>query len=283
MEAGGPWLTCVLPASPQVRVRFELKSPVKTIEDFLRKFSPSRLTSGCPSITNLAAAKAIPRPGSSSLSPDSSPLGLEDRLGQPAPAFASNGYGGGAAGWAQDTDPDTDPDPDLDPELCYEAESPDEAALVHAARAYNCALAARLHDQVSVELPHLGRLTFELLHTLGFDSARQRMSVVVRHPLSNEICVYTKGADSAVMDLLLPCAPGTPRPHQESSAPRAGAGRGVPTPCLLSVCQGPCPRSRVLPAGRGWKRGLAGLPRLVTPTAALGADGAASIRAFGRM
>lgn len=224
MEAGGPWLTCVLPASPQVRVRFELKSPVKTIEDFLRKFSPSRLTSGCPSITNLAAAKAIPRPGSSSLSPDSSPLGLEDRLGQPAPAFASNGYGGGAAGWAQDTDPDTDPDPDLDPELCYEAESPDEAALVHAARAYNCALAARLHDQVSVELPHLGRLTFELLHTLGFDSARQRMSVVVRHPLSDEICVYTKGADSAVMDLLLPCAPGTPRPRQESSAPRAGAG-----------------------------------------------------------
>ncbi|XP_036087966.1 probable phospholipid-transporting ATPase VA isoform X1 [Rousettus aegyptiacus] len=191
----------------KVRVRFELKSPVKTIEDFLRKFSPSRLTSGCPSITNLAAAKAIPRPGSSSLSPDSSPLGLEDRLGQPAPAFASNGYGGGAAGWAQDTDPDTDPDPDLDPELCYEAESPDEAALVHAARAYNCALAARLHDQVSVELPHLGRLTFELLHTLGFDSARQRMSVVVRHPLSDEICVYTKGADSAVMDLLLPCAP----------------------------------------------------------------------------
>lgn len=272
------WLTCVLPASPQVRVRFELKSPVKTIEDFLRKFSPSRLTSGCPSISNLAAAKATHRSGSSSLSTDSTLLRLEDRLGQPAPAIASNGYSGGAASWARDPDPDPDPDlePDSEPELRYEAESPDEAALVHAARAYSCALAARLHDQVSVELPHLGRLTFQLLHTLGFDSARQRMSVVVRHPLSDEICVYTKGADSAVMDLLLPCAPGTPRPHQEESALPAGAGRGV-------TCQEPCARCRVLPAGPGGRGWLVGLRRPVTPTAALGAEGAASIRAFRQM
>ncbi|XP_023379650.1 probable phospholipid-transporting ATPase VA, partial [Pteropus vampyrus] len=84
----------------KVRVRFELKSPVKTIEDFLRKFSPSRLTSGCPSISNLAAAKATHRSGSSSLSTDSTLLRLEDRLGQPAPAIASNGYSGGAASWA---------------------------------------------------------------------------------------------------------------------------------------------------------------------------------------
>ncbi|XP_015441182.1 probable phospholipid-transporting ATPase VA [Pteropus alecto] len=79
----------------KVRVRFELKSPVKTIEDFLRKFSPSRLTSGCPSISNLAAAKATHRSGSSSLSTDGTLLRLEDRLGQPAPAIASNGYSGG--------------------------------------------------------------------------------------------------------------------------------------------------------------------------------------------
>lgn len=234
------WLTCVLPASPQVRVRFELKSPVKTIEDFLRKFSPSRLTSGCPSISNLATAKATHRSGPSSLSTETTLLGLEDRLGQPAPAIASNGYSGGAAGWAQDPDPD--PDPDLEQELRYEAESPDEAALVHAARAYNCALAARLHDQVSVELPHLGRLTFELLHTLGFDSARQRMSVVVRHPLSDEICVYTKGADSAVMDLLLPCAPGRPRPRRRSQ-PRPlpakhAPGALLPRPPRRSGLQG---------------------------------------------
>lgn len=94
-------------------------------------------------------------------------------------------------------------------ELRYEAESPDEAALVYAARAYNCSLVGRLSDQVSVELPHLGTLSFEVLHTLGFDSVRKRMSVVVRHPLTDEINVYTKGADSVIMDLL-PCSSGTP-------------------------------------------------------------------------
>uniref|UniRef100_A0A669DNH3 Phospholipid-transporting ATPase n=1 Tax=Oreochromis niloticus TaxID=8128 RepID=A0A669DNH3_ORENI len=89
-------------------------------------------------------------------------------------------------------------------ELRYEAESPDEAALVYAARAYKCSLVGRLPDQVIVELPHLGKLSFELLHTLGFDSTRKRMSVVVRHPLTDQITVYTKGADSVIMDLIKP-------------------------------------------------------------------------------
>uniref|UniRef100_A0A7N8YN39 Phospholipid-transporting ATPase n=1 Tax=Mastacembelus armatus TaxID=205130 RepID=A0A7N8YN39_9TELE len=89
-------------------------------------------------------------------------------------------------------------------ELRYEAESPDEAALVYAARAYKCSLVGRLPDQVTVELPHLGKLNFELLHTLGFDSTRKRMSVVVRHPLTDQITVYTKGADSVIMDLIKP-------------------------------------------------------------------------------
>uniref|UniRef100_A0AAZ3RAT4 Phospholipid-transporting ATPase n=1 Tax=Oncorhynchus tshawytscha TaxID=74940 RepID=A0AAZ3RAT4_ONCTS len=87
-------------------------------------------------------------------------------------------------------------------ELRYEAESPDEAALVYAARAYKCSLVGRLPDQVTVELPDLGKLSFELLHTLGFDSTRKRMSVVVRHPLTDQITVYTKGADSVIMDLI---------------------------------------------------------------------------------
>lgn len=86
----------------------------------------------------------------------------------------------------------------------YEAESPDEAALVYAARAYKCSLVGRLPDQVTVELPHLGKLSFELLHTLGFDSTRKRMSVVVKHPLTEQITVYTKGADSVIMDLIRP-------------------------------------------------------------------------------
>uniref|UniRef100_F7GIK3 Phospholipid-transporting ATPase n=1 Tax=Monodelphis domestica TaxID=13616 RepID=F7GIK3_MONDO len=89
-----------------------------------------------------------------------------------------------------------------EPEFCYEAESPDEAALVHAARAYNFTLVSRTPEQVTVRLPQGTLLTFDLLYTLGFDSVRKRMSVIVRHPLTAEIIVYTKGADSVIMDLL---------------------------------------------------------------------------------
>ena len=53
-----------------------------------------------------------------------------------------------------------------------------------------------------MRLPQGICLTFDLLFTLGFDSVRKRMSVVVRHPLTDEIIVYTKGADSVIMDLL---------------------------------------------------------------------------------
>lgn len=141
-------------------------------------------------------------------------------MGQPAPAITSNGYSSGAEGWSpepaareQEQERELEQAQEQEQELRYEAESPDEAALVYAARAYNCALADRLHDQVSVELPHLGRLTFELLHTLGFDSIRKRMSVVIRHPLTDEIYVYTKGADSVIMDLLLPCSSGIQLPR----------------------------------------------------------------------
>ncbi|KAM6313432.1 phospholipid-transporting ATPase VD [Aegotheles albertisi] len=88
------------------------------------------------------------------------------------------------------------------PKLCYEAESPDEAALVHAARAYKCILQSRTPEQVTVNFTNLGSLTFQLLHILPFDSVRKRMSVVVRHPVSNQVVVYTKGADSVMMDLL---------------------------------------------------------------------------------
>uniref|UniRef100_A0A4W2DMH2 Phospholipid-transporting ATPase n=1 Tax=Bos indicus x Bos taurus TaxID=30522 RepID=A0A4W2DMH2_BOBOX len=88
------------------------------------------------------------------------------------------------------------------PELCYEAESPDEAALVHAARAYSFTLVSRTPEQVTVRLPQGTCLTFDVLCTLEFDSVRKRMSVVVRHPLTGEIVVYTKGADCVIMDLL---------------------------------------------------------------------------------
>ncbi|KAM8975469.1 phospholipid-transporting ATPase VA [Pelodytes ibericus] len=186
----------------KVRVRFELKSPVKTIEDFIRRFTPSRLTSGSnsSSSSSLSMSKSMHRVGSSVLSSssiDGNFMKLEGNLsGSPQRNFNGIGSQSGiqVASDAQEG------------ELRYEAESPDEAALVYAARAYHCSLVGRLSDQVTVELPHLGRLSFELLHTLGFDSIRKRMSVVVRHPLTDEIVVYTKGADSVILDLVQSCS-----------------------------------------------------------------------------
>ncbi|XP_062991166.1 phospholipid-transporting ATPase VD-like [Elgaria multicarinata webbii] len=87
-------------------------------------------------------------------------------------------------------------------EVSYEAESPDEAALVHAARAYQCILMARNPEQVTVDLGPLGIQSFQMLRILPFDSTRKCMSVVVKHPILNQIVVYTKGADSVIMDLL---------------------------------------------------------------------------------
>lgn len=90
---------------------------------------------------------------------------------------------------------------DLTDELVYEAESPDEAALVHAARAYRCTLRGRSAESLLVDLPGIGSLAIQLLHILPFDSNRKRMSVVVRHPLTGQVVVFTKGADSVIMDL----------------------------------------------------------------------------------
>lgn len=184
----------------QVRMRFELKSPVKTIEDFIKRFTPSRLTSGSNNssssslVTNRSSNKGcsslLSSPSAEStltkLDEEQPPGGL-DRTFSPVPPCY-----------------DGKPSTAEEGELRYEAESPDEAALVYAARAYKCSLVGRLPDQVTVELPHLGKLNFELLHTLGFDSTRKRMSVVVRHPLTDQITVYTKGADSVIMDLIKP-------------------------------------------------------------------------------
>ncbi|TKS72465.1 putative phospholipid-transporting ATPase VD [Collichthys lucidus] len=86
--------------------------------------------------------------------------------------------------------------------LRYEAESPDEAALVYAAKAYGFTLLARTPDSVTVRLPSGEDLVFEVLDTLTFDSFRKRMSILVRDPITKNYVLYSKGADYAIMELL---------------------------------------------------------------------------------
>ncbi len=87
-------------------------------------------------------------------------------------------------------------------EVCYEAHSPDEAALIHTAKAYGFTMVERTPHYVTVKLPNDTLLKFEVLDVLTFDSTRRRMSIIVRHPHTSEIIMYTKGADSAVMERL---------------------------------------------------------------------------------
>ncbi|XP_045889139.1 phospholipid-transporting ATPase VD-like [Micropterus dolomieu] len=107
----------------------------------------------------------------------------------------------GARQEVEDLTREVDSESDSDDDWLYEAESPDEAALVHAAQAYRCNLRGRSAESFMVELPGIGSLSIQLLHILPFDPNRKRMSVVVRHPLSGQVVVYTKGADSVIMDL----------------------------------------------------------------------------------
>lgn len=81
----------------------------------------------------------------------------------------------------------------------YEAESPDELALVKAASAYGVVLLRRSAEAIRIKLPDETVMDFEILHVLPFDATRKRMSILVRHPYSQKILLYCKGADSAVI------------------------------------------------------------------------------------
>ena len=91
----------------------------------------------------------------------------------------------------------------------YEAESPDELALIDAAYAYNCKLLRRSPSSAVVSLPGEGVIDFEVLHVLPFDSVRKRMSIILRHPVSKERVLFCKGADSAMLPRLQTPAPGS--------------------------------------------------------------------------
>ncbi|KAI9217580.1 hypothetical protein BC828DRAFT_252781 [Blastocladiella britannica] len=99
--------------------------------------------------------------------------------------------------------------------LKYRAESPDEAALVAAARDVGYVFQERAGGSsggsgvVRIRTPAGADTTLDngdglqnvqVLHTIPFDSTRKRMSVVVRIPTTGAVVVYTKGADLVVLD-----------------------------------------------------------------------------------
>ncbi|KAJ4961095.1 hypothetical protein NE237_021005 [Protea cynaroides] len=91
-------------------------------------------------------------------------------------------------------------------EISYEAESPDEAAFVIAAKELGFEFYERTQTSISLhELdPKTGEKvvrSYKLLHVLEFNSSRKRMSVIVRNE-KNQLLLLCKGADSVMFERL---------------------------------------------------------------------------------
>uniref|UniRef100_A0A8D3CEC5 Phospholipid-transporting ATPase n=1 Tax=Scophthalmus maximus TaxID=52904 RepID=A0A8D3CEC5_SCOMX len=86
--------------------------------------------------------------------------------------------------------------------LVYQAQSPDEEALVTAARNFGFVFRARTPETIT--LCEMGRtVTYHLLAILDFNNVRKRMSVIVRNP-QGQIKLYSKGADTVIFERLDP-------------------------------------------------------------------------------
>ncbi|XP_042833540.1 phospholipid-transporting ATPase IK isoform X7 [Panthera tigris] len=82
----------------------------------------------------------------------------------------------------------------------YQAASPDEEALVTAARNFGYVFVARTQDSITVM--ELGdKRVYQVLAMMDFNNMRKRMSVLVRNP-EGAIYLYTKGADVVIFERL---------------------------------------------------------------------------------
>ncbi|CAF1156451.1 unnamed protein product [Adineta ricciae] len=86
-----------------------------------------------------------------------------------------------------------------DGKIAYQAQSPDENALVSAARTFGFVFVNRTQSSISVKLQEKDA-TYDLLNILDFDNDRKRMSVIVKK--DGKIILFCKGADSKIKERL---------------------------------------------------------------------------------
>ncbi|XP_072292314.1 phospholipid-transporting ATPase IC-like, partial [Eucyclogobius newberryi] len=90
----------------------------------------------------------------------------------------------------------------VDEDMVYQAASPDEGALVTAARNFGFVFLSRTQDSITIrEGDH--ESTYEMLALLDFNSDRKRMSIILRFP-DGRIRLYCKGADTVIYERLAP-------------------------------------------------------------------------------
>lgn len=88
-----------------------------------------------------------------------------------------------------------------DGEIEYKASSPDELALVNAARFFGVAFAGRDENQSIMVKINEKLIIVEVLNIIEFNSDRKRMTIIVRLP-NGKIKLYIKGADSVILPLI---------------------------------------------------------------------------------
>ncbi|CAA7399269.1 unnamed protein product [Spirodela intermedia] len=100
------------------------------------------------------------------------------------------------------------PEGDESPEkITYQAASPDEAALVTAAKNFGFFFYRRTPTLIKVRESHVERMgkiddiSYEILNVLEFNSTRKRQSVVCRYP-NGRLVLYCKGADTVIYERL---------------------------------------------------------------------------------
>ncbi|KAI3600431.1 phospholipid-translocating atpase [Moniliophthora roreri] len=86
----------------------------------------------------------------------------------------------------------------------YKAQSPDEAALVRAAADMGYVFSGKEKEVLSLKLPNGQVEKYELLNILDFNSARKRMSVIVRKMDDQDggVLLLCKGADNVIFERL---------------------------------------------------------------------------------
>uniref|UniRef100_A0A8D2ME71 Phospholipid-transporting ATPase n=1 Tax=Zonotrichia albicollis TaxID=44394 RepID=A0A8D2ME71_ZONAL len=87
-------------------------------------------------------------------------------------------------------------------QLHYQAASPDEGALVTAARNFGYVFLSRTQNTITISEMGVQR-TYDVLAILDFNSDRKRMSVIVRES-GGHIRLYCKGADTVIYERLHP-------------------------------------------------------------------------------
>ncbi|KAL2088905.1 hypothetical protein ACEWY4_015804 [Coilia grayii] len=92
------------------------------------------------------------------------------------------------------------PEEKIKGQLVYQAQSPDEGALVTAARNFGFVFCDRTPETITVV--EMGKpVTYQLLAILDFNNVRKRMSVIVRTS-DGQIKLYCKGADTILFERL---------------------------------------------------------------------------------